>query len=87
MKIAVDAWGGDYAPVEILKGIKNAVLDDLELVVIGSKQKLSPLYIELNMEEDRFPIEDTPQVIEMKEHPAEAIRKNLNRRLFVEYSS
>ena len=25
-------------------------------------------YIELNMEEDRFPIEDTPQVIEMKEH-------------------
>lgn len=75
MKIAVDAWGGDYAPVEILKGIKNAVLDDLELVVIGSKQKLSPLYIELNMEEDRFPIEDTPQVIEMKEHPAEAIRK------------
>jgi len=75
MKIAVDAWGGDYAPVEILKGIKNAVVNDLELIVIGSKQKLSPLYSELNMDEDLFPIEDTPQVIEMKEHPAEAIRK------------
>ena len=75
MRIAVDAWGGDYAPIEILKGIKNAVSDEVELVVIGSRQKLSPYYLELNMDEKRFPIEDTPQIIEMKEHPAEAIRK------------
>ena len=56
MKIAVDAWGGDYAPVEILKGIKNAVLDDLELVVIGSKQKLSPLYKDVKEYTDLPPL-------------------------------
>ena len=75
MKIAVDAWGGDHAPIEILKGIKNASSNDLELVVIGSREKLLPLYSELGLKEEGFPIEDAPQVIEMKEHPAEAIRK------------
>ncbi len=75
MKIAVDAWGGDHAPIEILKGIKEAHSTDSELVVIGSRDKLLPLYLELGMSEDQFLIENAPQVIEMKEHPAEAIRK------------
>lgn len=75
MKIAVDAWGGDFAPREILQGIKSALSPDYVLVVVGSREKLLPLYEELGMREQDFPIEDASQVIEMSEHPADAVRK------------
>lgn len=75
MKIAVDAWGGDFAPREILQGIKSALNPDYVLVVVGSREKLLPLYEELGMREQDFPIEDASQVIEMYEHPADAVRK------------
>ncbi|MGC8779197.1 MAG: phosphate acyltransferase PlsX, partial [Candidatus Caldatribacteriaceae bacterium] len=75
MKIAIDAWGGDFAPREILQGIKSASSSDYTLVVVGSREKLLPLYREFGMEEKDFPIEDASQVIEMHEHPADAVRK------------
>jgi len=75
MRIAVDAWGGDHAPTEILRGVKSVSSDELELVILGPREKLLPLYHELELNENRYPIEDAPQVIEMKEQPAEAIRK------------
>ena len=42
MKIIVDAFGGDNAPVEILKGCAAAALDhsDLELIVTGPEDKI-----------------------------------------------
>ena len=75
MKIAVDAWGGDFAPQEILQGIKSAFNPGYTLVVVGLREALLPLYDELGMEEKDFPIEDAGQVIGMDEHPADAVRK------------
>ncbi|MGQ9472497.1 MAG: phosphate acyltransferase PlsX [Candidatus Caldatribacteriaceae bacterium] len=75
MKIAIDAWGGDFAPWEILQGIKSAFHPGYTLVVVGSREKLLSLYRELDMDERNFPIEEASQVIGMQEHPADAVRK------------
>ncbi len=78
MKIVVDAWGGDLAPLEILKGVKEAVSSECVLILIGPRERLLSYYQDLAMDETRFPIVDAPQIIEMDEHPAEAIRRKPN---------
>jgi len=75
MKIAIDAWGGDFAPHEILKGVKESYTEDCSLILVGPKEQLIRLYSEYQMDETRFPIEDAPQVIGMNENPTEAVRK------------
>lgn len=75
MKIAVDVWGGDFAPLEVAKGLKEAFSPEYTLVALGPRQELLALYERLDMREEDFPIEDAPQVIEMREHPTEAVRK------------
>lgn len=41
MKIIVDAFGGDNAPLEVIKGSRNAK-DDLgvDIVLVGDKEKI-----------------------------------------------
>ena len=41
MKIIVDAFGGDNAPLEILKGCRSAA-DDLkvEIILVGDEEKI-----------------------------------------------
>lgn len=75
MKIAVDVWGGDFAPLEIAKGLKEASSSEYTLVALGPRQELLALYERLGMREEDFPIEDAPQVVEMREHPTEAVKK------------
>ncbi len=75
MRIAVDAWGGDFAPREILCGIRSAWDPRYDLVVLGLREELLPLYRELGMDEERFPIENASQFIDMHEHPTDAVRK------------
>lgn len=75
MRIAVDVWGGDFAPLEIAKGMKEAYSPEYTLVALGPREELLALYKDLAMDEKDFPIEDAPQVIHMHEHPAEAVKK------------
>lgn len=43
MKIIVDAFGGDNAPLEVIKGSRNAK-DDLgvDIALVGDKERYSP---------------------------------------------
>lgn len=75
MRIAVDMRGGDFAPLEIAKGLKEAYSSEYTLVAVGPRDELLVLYRELGMQEKDFLIEDAPQVIDMREHPAEAVKK------------
>ena len=44
MKIIVDAFGGDNAPLEILKGCAEAVAEyGVNILLVGSKGKLRKL--------------------------------------------
>ena len=41
LKIIVDAFGGDNAPVEILKGCASAVAEyGVNILLVGSKEKI-----------------------------------------------
>jgi glycerol-3-phosphate acyltransferase PlsX len=77
MKIAVDAMGGDYAPEEIVLGAIEAVKDyDFDVVLVGDKEKIQKVLTRYGgKESSRLSIFHASEVIDMGEHPAQAIRK------------
>ena len=76
MKIAVDAMGGDYAPKEIVFGaVRAARKYGCEIVLVGDDKKIREvLEREKGWENLGITIHHTTQVIEMGEHPADAVR-------------
>ncbi len=77
MKIIVDAMGGDYAPVEIIKGALEAVKEfGIEVVLVGDEQKINPELAKYNPE--KVTVVHAPEVIGMGEPPAAALRKKKN---------
>lgn len=77
MKIAVDAMGGDYAPEEVVLGAIEAVKAyKYDVVLVGDEKKIRKVMAEYGAEEsERLTIVHAAEVIEMDEHPAQAIRK------------
>lgn len=77
MKIAVDAMGGDYAPEEIVLGAIDAVKTlKLSVVLVGDENKIRNVLRQYGaVENERLSIVHSSEVIEMGEHPAQAIRK------------
>lgn len=77
MKIAVDAMGGDYAPEEVVLGAIEAVKAyKYDVVLVGDEKKIRKVMAEHGSEEsERLTIVHAAEVIEMDEHPAQAIRK------------
>ncbi len=84
MRIAVDAMGGDHAPVEIVKGaVEAAVKDGIRIILVGKEDRIRA---ELN--KYRYPHEliscfHTPDIIEMNEESASAVRRKKNASLVV----
>jgi len=76
-KVVLDAFGGDYSPVEIVKGAVLALEkhNDLNIVLTGDKEKLEEL---LASEKDdirnRIEIIDAKEIISNEEAPTVAIR-------------
>ncbi|EHM43244.1 phosphate acyltransferase PlsX [Anaeroglobus geminatus] len=78
MKIAVDAMGGDYAPEEVVLGAIEAVkaYKKYDVVLVGDAKEIRRVMTEYGTtESDRLSIVHAGEVIEMDEHPAQAIRK------------
>ena len=77
MKIAVDAMGGDYAPKEIVIGALRAARQfDCEIVLVGDEGKInSILSAERNMGTAKISVRHASEVVEMNEHPADAVRQ------------
>ena len=77
MKIAIDAMGGDYAPEEVVLGAIEAVKAyKYDVVLVGDEKKIRKVMAEHGSEEsERLTIVHAAEVIEMDEHPAQAIRK------------
>ena len=76
MKIAVDAMGGDYAPEQIVFGaVRAAKKYGCEIVLVGDEPQIREvLKREDGWEKLGITIHHTTQVIEMDEHPADAVR-------------
>jgi glycerol-3-phosphate acyltransferase PlsX len=76
MRIAVDAMGGDLAPREVVRGaIDYAVASPDEVILVGSVPRLER---EIDAYGHGRPanvrLVDAPEVVEMGEHPAAALR-------------
>lgn len=74
MKVVVDAFGGDFAPVEIVEGAVLAVKQkkDLTVVLTGDEKKIKEI---LGNREERIEIVDACEVITNDEAPTVAIRQ------------
>ena len=73
MKIAIDAMGGDYAPIETVKGAVIASKSvNAELVLVGDEEKIKKL---LPKNIQNISICHTDEYIEMEETPSLALRK------------
>ncbi|MEE1100094.1 MAG: phosphate acyltransferase PlsX [Agathobacter sp.] len=76
-RVAVDAMGGDNAPLEIVKGAIDAVnnRDDIKVFLIGQTALIEKELAKYNFSKERVEVIDAPEVIEMAEPPVMAIRK------------
>lgn len=76
MRIAVDGFGGDNAPQEIVKGCIMAVKErkDLSIILTGKKDLLEQL-VKQEYYGDRITVYDCADVITCEEEPVLAIRK------------
>jgi len=77
VKIAVDVMGGDHAPREIVRGSLLAVTKyELKVILVGDEEQVR---VELgDYDPERISIVHAPEVIEMGEHPAIAVRRKRN---------
>lgn len=76
IKIVVDAFGGDNAPNEIVKGVINAINkhDDIHVILSGDETKINELLVNEKFNKDQISILDAKDVISNDESPTEAIR-------------
>lgn len=75
MKIIVDAFGGDNAPLEILKGCAQAVEGlNLDILLTGREQEIRRVAKENGISLNRMEIIDTPGVITMEDHAGEIMK-------------
>lgn len=78
MRTALDAMGGDFAPVEIVKGAVEALPllpDEDEIILVGRQDCILQQLNDLGGPFPRISIRHAEDVIGMNEHPVEALRR------------
>lgn len=75
MRIGIDIMGGDYAPLEAIKGCNLAAqqLPQIELVLIGNRQLAQPHFDSLGLDINKFNFVHAAQVVDMAESPTKAL--------------
>jgi glycerol-3-phosphate acyltransferase PlsX len=78
MKIGIDMMGGDFAPLEAVKGIADYLREQpspAHLFLVGDTAQLQPLLTEHNVPADRITVIHSDEVIGMHEHPTKALKE------------
>ncbi|MFZ4056929.1 MAG: phosphate acyltransferase PlsX [Ferruginibacter sp.] len=81
MNIGLDMMGGDYAPLEAMKGIVQFLSDssaNVHLTLFGNQDAINPLLLEHQVDSTKVTVVHAPEVIEMHEHPTKALREKSN---------
>ena len=76
MKIGIDIMGGDFAPVEITKGVINALpelTNDIRLVLFGDRSAIEHEFSQQNADLSKVEVVHTTEIIGMDEHAARSI--------------
>ena len=75
MRIAVDAFGGDNAPDEVIKGAAEAVkTDGIEIILTGDENRIKERMSALGVSSDRITTENAEGIIRIEDNPLD-IRK------------
>ncbi len=84
-KIVVDAFGGDNAPEEIVKGAIKAIEEDSELgvLLVGKQDEISAILKANNCDSERIEILNATEVITNDDVPTSAIRSKKDSSLVV----
>jgi len=78
MNIGLDMMGGDFAPLEAVKGVKDfaaASQKDIALTLIGDKDQIELLLEQQAVPKNNLHIVHAEQMIEMHEHPTKALKE------------
>jgi len=77
VNVAVDAMGGDNAPVEIVKGAVDAVNESksVKVFLVGQEDAINTELAKYTYEKDQIEVVHAQEVIETGEPPVMAIRK------------
>ncbi|TAH05224.1 MAG: phosphate acyltransferase PlsX [Sphingobacteriales bacterium] len=78
MNIGLDIMGGDYAPLEVVKGLQNFLSEHTtpaHFFLFGNESQIMPLLQEYNIPASSITVVHAPQVIEMHEHPTKALKE------------
>ncbi len=78
-KIIVDAFGGDHAPLEVLKGCERAVKElGTEILLTGNEEKIKKCAEENRISLEKIEIAHTDEVFDIHEEPGEIIKSGKN---------
>src|ERR1700760_3164454 len=78
MNIGLDMMGGDFAPLEAVKGVQlyfQEVKTPATLWLVGDENKIRPLLQEYHIPAASVQVVHAPEVIEMNEHPTKALKE------------
>ena len=75
MKIIVDAFGGDNAPLEIIRGCADAVKGlDVDIILTGREKEIRKVAEEDGISLERMEICDAPDVITMEDSAGDIVK-------------
>ena len=76
-KVALDAMGGDNAPVEMIKGAMDAIQKraDIKVFIVGQEDLIRAELAKYTYNEDQIEVVHASEVIETAESPVMAIRR------------
>ena len=79
MKIIVDAFGGDNAPLEIIKGCAEATSElDIDIMLTGDEKEIRRVAQENQISLNRIEIADAPDVITMEDSAGDIMKSKNN---------
>lgn len=83
-KIIVDAFGGDNAPLAVIKGSADAVKEyGVEIILCGDKNIIKKVAEENSISLDKIEILHTEEIFDMHDDPSEVIKSKRNTSLAV----
>lgn len=86
MRIAVDAFGGDNAPLEIIRGARAAVDEyGVEIALVGMENEIRRCAAENDVALDGMTVVDAPDVLAMHDEPTSILRSLKNSSMAVAF--
>ena len=79
MKIIADAFGGDNAPLEIIKGcLDTQKAYGVEILLVGDTKKIQACAAENGLDIQNFELLQADDVFQMETQPAEILKAGKN---------